>query len=310
MTMKQIIVFLLMAVFVISCQQEPEETNTKGKAHILIPESIAPVLIAQVEKFMSLYKEHGADITYSITISEEAVSKFLEDTLRICFTTIPLNDVEFNNARSISPEMTVTLFAYDAVMFVVNESNGVQSLTTGDIKNILSGSIQGWEKLPNVKEKGKLTVAIKDSTDLIPYFLRRLSLNEIKTSNIIRTQSHSEALKYAKEQRNVLAIIPQSYWNEATGLKVLEIVPSEGSSDTLYTISENAIGKSFIPHAAYIHLRYYPFYRPLFIYCRKPYGNVAAGFLAYVTHTEGQRLILEKGLLPGTQKIRLRSPQE
>ncbi|MCX7983523.1 MAG: substrate-binding domain-containing protein [Bacteroidetes bacterium] len=297
---------IVVALFGGSCKQEQEETNTRGKLHVRIPESIAPVLIEEIQTFSSLYKESGADVTYSITTSENALREFLHDTLRICFSTIPLSDLQFKEAKSISPHLNSTVFAYDALVFVVNESNRTRQITTEEVKDIVRGKIRRWQDLSKSKHRGTLRVALKDSADLVVYLRSYFGVNTISINSWIRVQTYEEVFARLKRDDSVLGILPLGWWNEVpTDLVALEVARTSNVSTT-FPVDSSSYGNFYSPHLAYIHLRYYPFYRPLYVYCRYAYGNVAAGFTTFVTHSEGQQIVRKMGLLPGTVKIVLK----
>lgn len=297
---------VIVMVLGFGCQPEPEETNTKGKLHVRVPESIAPVLIEEIKTFMSLYKESGADITYSITTSENAVFEFLRDTLRLCFSTIPLSELQFEEAKSISPELSSTVFAYDAIVLVVHEKNSTRKITTGELRKVLTGTIKRWQDFSNTQARGTLRVALQDSADIVSYLKAYYGLNTLEINSWIRVQTPEEIIARVKRDENVLGIVPLWWWNSSqNGIIALEIAQDEPTSE-LFPVDSESKGKFFTPHLAYIHLRYYPFYRPLYVYCRSASGNVAAGFTTFVSHAEGQKIIREQGLLPGTLKIVLK----
>ncbi len=305
--MKRLLSALCVILMFVGCQKEPEETNTKGNLHVRVPESIAPVMIEEIKAFSDLYKESGANVTYSITTSEEAMKEFFRDTLRLCFSTIPFPEEQMQKAKEISPDINTTLFAYDAIVFITNENNSLRQITTDEVKRIFDGKISRWEQLKNSKQKGDLFVSLQDSGDVIAYFRSLYKTEDFKIKNWQRAKSEEEVLNFTRANVRTLGIVPLSWYKKSSeGFSMLEVAPTRSESDTLFAVAPEAIGKYFSPHPAYLYLRYYPFYRRLYVCCRTLYGNVAAGFTTFVTHSEGQKIILDNALLPGTQKIVLK----
>lgn len=300
---------VLVVLIFIGCQQEPEETTTKGTLHVRIPESIEPLITAEVQAFSELYKEHGANLSYSITTSETAVKEFLEDTLRLCFTTLPLTSEQKERAKEVSSDFTVTLFAYDAVVLMVNTANTLRQITTEDIRNILTGTITRWEQIPRSRKKGNLRVVLQDSADIAAYLRFYYRLDSLFIRNWVRVYSAREVLQTVAKEKDVLGFSSLSWLPSVPHtVTVLEVAASAQPADTLFAVAAEAIGKYYLPHAAYIYWRYYPLYRPLYVCCRSR-GTLAAGFTAFVVHTEGQKIVRDKGLLPGTAKVVLQVPK-
>jgi hypothetical protein len=86
--MRSLCFVFLIALF-LGCSTEEKETTTKGKLHIFVPESIAPVMIDEVNEFLNLYQTNGAHITDTIVSAETAAHRFVWDTARIAFLPRP-----------------------------------------------------------------------------------------------------------------------------------------------------------------------------------------------------------------------------
>jgi phosphate transport system substrate-binding protein len=308
--MKKKIFFSCLAILSLfsGCQKEPEETNTKGTIHLLFPESLAPAMNAEVDAFMGNYKESGANVTAETVPVEDALRRFMKDTLRLAFSTRRLTDAEKEAATKVSPDFEEILIAYDGIAAVVNKNNPVVEMTTQEITGILTGKIAKWSQLSRSKGmSGALTLVFQDSADAALYLKTRLGLQQFSPV-LKRTNSELETIDAVVKNCSAIGFISTAWFDSVkASVKAVNLSSAGIESDTSYRVAPEAVGKFFSPHPAYIYQKYYPFWQTIYAYCRTPYSNIAAGFVTYVAGAEGQRLLLSKGVVPGTQRIHLRS---
>ena len=56
--MRSVYYCMFLIVLLWGCMNEEKESTTKGKLHIFIPQSVAPVMLDEVNEFLSLYQAH------------------------------------------------------------------------------------------------------------------------------------------------------------------------------------------------------------------------------------------------------------
>ena len=304
----RILIFTVLIALLFGCSTEQKETTTKGQLHIFIPESIAPVIIDEVNAFLNLYKNNGAQITYTIVSSDRASHRFVQDTARIAFLTRQLTQTEKENVKKISPDLNEMIIAYDGIAIIAHPNNKTVQITTTEIQKVLMGTVSRWEQLAFAKPmKGTIKVYYQDSSDVLEYLKRRL-LNKAEISTkITRTSSDLQTLQSVEKDPMSLGFVSLSWIDSAKSqAKILNLGRTKEDTDTAFAPPPEAVGKFFSPHPAYIFLNYYPLKRSIYMYTRT-HVDLAAGFGTYVATAEGQKLILKRGLLPGTQRIKLKT---
>jgi phosphate transport system substrate-binding protein len=304
------LLFTALVVFFFGCTAEQKETTTKGNLHIFIPESIAPVMIEEVNAFLSLYKNNGAQITYAIVSSESASRRFVSDTARIAFLTCPLTKTEKESVHKISPNYNEMVIAYDGIVVVIHPKNKTIQLTTTEIRKIFNGTIKRWEQLDHAKPMtGVIKIYCQDSSDVIGYLTQRLLKQTETTALFTHTASDIQTLHSVEKDRLSLGFVALNWVDSVRSTaKIINLGRTSEDTDTTFASSENVNNAFYSPHPANIYRNYYPFKRAVYMYTR---GNtdLASGFGTYVATAEGQKLIMKHGLLTGTQKIKLRSNQ-
>ena len=298
--------FVCLITFFFGCSTEEKETTTKGGLHVLIPESIAPVMIDEVSEFLNLYQVNGAHITDTIVSAETVARRFVRDTTRIAFLPRPLTQEEKEQVIKISSDMNELIVAYDAIVAVVHPSNKVVGITTTEIQKILSGTMTRWEQLSKPM-KGTIKIYCQDSSDVSEYLNRRLLKQAGISVKFTHPSSDIQTLRSVEKDPLALGFVALAWIDSVKSTaKILNLGRTSEDTDTTFATPAEAIGKFFSPHPANIYRNYYPLKRAIYMYT-KGHVNLATGFGTYVATSEGQKLFLKRGLLPGTQKINLRS---
>jgi phosphate transport system substrate-binding protein len=305
--MRHYILSLLIALS-LGCRTENSETTTKGRLHLFIPESITPVMTGEINEFLMLYSQNGAQITYTITSSEEAAHRFVYDTGKIVFLPRSLTIQEKEQTKLMSSNLNEIIIAYDGIAAVVHPENKVEHATTSELQKILLGSITRWEQIPSAKPmKGKINIYCQDSSDVLLYLTKRLLRGGERIVNFIHTTSDIQTLQSVEKDPLSLGFSALDWIDSAKSTaKVLSLGRTHEDTDTTFQSSEDTKGQFYSPHPANIYRNYYPLKRPIYMYNRAQV-DLAAGFGTYVATAEGQKLFLKHGLLPGTQRIKLRS---
>jgi phosphate transport system substrate-binding protein len=301
-------IFTALIALLIGCSTEQKETTTKGRLHIFIPESIAPVMIDEVDKFLNLYRESGAQITYTIASSETAARHFVQDTGRIVFLPRQLTTQEKEYVKKMSPYFNELIVAYDGIVVIVHPTNKLNQMTTTEIQRVLSGKVTRWEQLASSKPmKGTIKVYWQDSSDNLEYLEQRLLKNTKVSAKITRTFSDLLTIQSVENDPMSLGLVALSWIDSAKSqAKILELGRTKEDADTTFAPPPETKEKFYSPHPAYIFRNYYPLKRAIYMYTRTQV-DLAVGFGTYVATAEGQKIILKHGLLPGTQKIILKS---
>lgn len=305
--------FFLIASFG-GCTPEKTETTTRGRLHVLIAESIAPPMIEQTQQFQSIYAKNGAELSYAVMSTDDAIRHLISDTARFVVTTRRLTAGERNRLPRIDDfNFNEILVAYDAIAVVVHHKNPMEEITTGELVKVLTGEIKRWEQLSRVKGmKGQIQLLYQDSSDVSMFVADRLLSGSALRKDVIRTRTSLETLRSVVERPLSLGLVGTSWIDSArVPAKALEVAETRRieAADTTYRLAPESFGKYYSTHPAHIYRSYYPLKRAIYICTYGPVGSIASGFGTFVANKDGQRLLLNRGMVPGTQPIRLKPPQ-
>jgi phosphate transport system substrate-binding protein len=296
----------------LSCGQNQEETATKGHLRVLVAESVAPVLRQQVDQFMSLYQARGADVAYAVMQSRDADAHFLNDTARVVVTTIPLTEPEKDRVRKTTDHLVEIVLAYDGVVAVVQSRNPDKQLSLGQIRDILLGKKTKWEDLGRSgSARGKIHLILEDSSDVSTYLARRLLDQKGIKASFRRTESSDQTIQEVSKDPLALGFVGSNWANSADAkVKILNLAADSSLADTTFKPPPESIGIAYSPLPAYVYLNYYPLKRAIYVYSRTTPGDFATGFTSFLASPAGQKIFLAAGIVPGTQKIVLKRPEQ
>lgn len=298
----------VLAILAGGCVEEKLETPTKGVLHLLVSEAVAPVMKREVGEFMAIYARNGAMVTYDLCTSEEAIDRFLTDTVRCIVVTRAFNERERQRAVDKGFALSEITIAYDAVIAVVHHTNPVERISTPELRDILAGRLKRWEELSHPEgAKGPITLFLQDSSDMVSYLAGRLLKGERPRGTHRRTSSNLQTLRSVIQNPLSIGFADLDWLDSArVPAKVLEIAEPDVRADSTFPPPIETVGKYYPPHPAHVYRNYYPMKRGIYVYAKAPPGSLASGFVTFLAGREGQRIFLKRNLVPGTQPIRLK----
>jgi len=305
-------VTIILVLALSSCEREKKETTTRGNLHALFAESIAPVMREEVNQFLDSYGKAGANITYELVSSGDAIQRMLHDTLRYIVSTRPMSPAERQQLPRVEGfDLSEIVIAYDGIAAVVNPKNDVEKVTTVELSKILSGEIRRWEQLSNAETmKGTIEVLYQDSSDVSLFAESRILQGKPLRKDVQKTISSLGTLRNIVERPLAIGLVGVLWIDSArVPAKVLKVAETRETQDTMFRVPPERMGKFCTPHPANIYRNYYPLKRAIYAYTFGPVASFASGFGTFVANKEGQKIFLEKNVVPGTQPIRLRAPE-
>jgi len=300
---------ILFVFFSFGCYPERKETPTKGTLEIFSSESVSPLLLAEVDKFQQLYTE--SSISTQVTFARNAIVALLNDSAQVIISSRPFNKEERDVIKKEQLEIQEHLFAYDAIVFLINKNNALESLRTTQLDSIYSGTINDWNALHPSLPSAKIRLAIPESNsgnlEIITHEL--LKDKPMKSPDFI-AHSSKDMLQYISSTTNAIGFVGQSWTRNISGLdiKVLNI-QNPNPPDSL----KESAHKAYPPLQYYLWKRYYPFTKPIYIYSRNLGYGVGSGFVTFLMSAhpgEGQKIVGDFGLVPAQMTVRIVQTQK
>ena len=279
------------------CNEGDGTSTTSGSVTIECDESVFPVMQIEADDFHATYPD--AYVTLRVQEARASIANFVNDTVRVIVCGREFNKEEREVIKAANFEVQEFKVAMDAIAVIGHKENPLKRLRISEVDSIFSGSLTRWEGKPM---GGLIEVAVGGVNSSTNEVLRSTVLkNSQLTLTATRYDSSRQIMDFVRSNKNAIGIVGLSWLKgNEDQFTVFSIGDPYGQAD-----STQSVGKYYSPAQAYIYQKYYPITRPVYIYTREVKRDVSLGFIAYVTSAQGQKIILNNGLVPTTMPVRI-----
>ena len=277
--------------------------TTAGDYTIAVDESISPVVKKEVDEFMRLNKD--ARITTHIKTSNEVMADLINGDIKTVVVSRDYNQQEKELIEKFKIEIKKNKFALDGIGVIVNPSNPVEKLDYIELRKIFTAEITDWKDLDRDNKnvyKGRIKVFIARKNAASHDFFKEKVLaggDYAKTDVVCSTST--QMVSEVKNNINAIGFVTMSWITKFadtldTMIKPLKIAEVDSSGN---------MGDYAGLHQAYLANRSYPLVFEVFILSRDFDMNLSIGFTSFLLAYDGQKIVLNSGLVPVTQPVRI-----
>lgn len=281
---------LFLLSFYGGCKDKVEHTETAGVATVVASESIASLMKSEADDFHRIYPTVTIHILPAPT--REAFVQFLNDSVPAIAVDRPMNEEERYVVATAGLKVVENQIGSDAVVVLVPRSNPVPALTLSSLRDILSGRINRWEKVPGSASQGRIRLVLTGrNSGLYEILTRNYSSPDSAPQPSVLAGTQEEIIRTVERDRLSIGMILFSAYDSyrkntaASGLRVIPFA----LPDTTVQPTQQAI-----------YTGTYPLSLPLYFYTREEKGRTASGFATFIRSLEGQKLIQNAGIVPVT----------
>ena len=190
---------------------------------------------------------------------------------------------DLDQELGVDHKVKTRVVAYDGIVVINHERNGINQLTKAQLARIFSGEISDWSQLGGTS--GSIKPVVRDSNSGTQrLFSGYVGLNEM-TSNAVIAETNREILEHIWEDPNGIGFIGLSYY--AIGVKDV-FLPSEHTDTFISPTHKNIQNGS------------YPLRRELLVY-HNPENPAVDSFLSYLDQPRAKKVIEDMGLIAFTE---------
>ena len=277
--MKKILVIITFTFF---CAQ----AFAKQDNMIQIKGSDTMVNMVQVlaEKYMA--KNPGKAISVTGGGSGTGVAALLNDTCDIANSSRDLKEKERASAKN---KITEVVVAMDGLSIIVNRDNKVDKLTIEQLGKIYRGEITNWKDVGGANTPINLYGRQPNSGTYD--FVREFVVKADYAKSVKEMNGNAQIVEAVKSssQASGIGYVGAGYVKDANGLKIVKIAKT--SKDEAYIPTQDNILNGL-----------YPIARPLFQFVSGDIKESVKDFFAFELSQEGQKIILEQGFYPISDK--------
>ena len=275
---------VLLVLFFTACNKSNnrnQETILKGKATLLVDETLKPIMEDQIEIFESRYE---AKIKLDAKSENEVIQALVKDTSSIAVLSRKLNEDELKvfASRKIIPKTTP--IAIDAIVLISNTNSKDTLVALSDVLEFMRG-----------KEQSKIKGLVFDNpnSSTVRYMDSLAGLSSIPKKGVFSFGTNNEVIKFVSENTGMIGVVGLNWLSQpSTEMKKyvdkVNILSIRGLKDSKY----------YFPDQNNIAEGKYALARDLYIVNCQGYSGLGMGFASFVAGDIGQRIILKSGLLP------------
>ena len=274
----------ILFLFIAACNKSNttnQETILKGKATLLVDETIKPIMEDQIEIFENRYE---ARIKLDARSENEVIQSLVKDTSSIAVLARKLNDDEMKvfASRKIIPKTTP--IAIDAIALITNINSKDSLVALDDVLSFMKGKTDG-------KIKGLVFDNPNSST--VRYMNSLAGLPSIPQKGVFSFATNNEVIKFVSENEGMIGVVGLNWLSQPTPemqhyVDKVNLLSVKGLKDSnYYTPDQNNIAEGK-----------YALARELYIVNCQGFSGLGMGFASFVAGDIGQRIILKSGLLP------------
>jgi phosphate transport system substrate-binding protein len=256
---------------------------------------------AEAGLFMRLYEK--AHITILPMQTRQAAVTLLNDSLSCVVLDRPFNEEEDSVAALSKVRTDSVVIAKDAMAVVVNLFNDLDRITPDGLRAILEGRITDWSRIPGAGLSGGIqTVSTGINSGAYELLRRRFSLIPDGFVPSIRAADQNEVIRTVAGRLGALGFVSLACLKDTSTLKV-----EKQKVRALEFLGIDSSGTAVVQrlNQANVYLGKYPCHFTVIMYVRGSKSRLALGFSGFVASTQGQQLILNRGLVPATTPVRL-----
>ena len=275
---------VLLVLFFTACNKSNnrnQETILKGKATLLVDETLKPIMEDQIEIFESRYE---AKIKLDAKSENEVIQALVKDTSSIAVLSRRLNADEMKvfASRKIIPKTTP--IAIDAIVLISNTNSNDTLVALSDVLEFMRG-----------KEQTKIKGLVFDNpnSSTVRYMDSLAGLSSIPKKGVFSFGTNNEVIKFVSENTGMIGVVGLNWLSQPSAemkkyVDKVNILSIRGLKDTNY----------YFPDQNNIAEGKYALARDLYIVNCQGYSGLGMGFASFVAGDIGQRIILKSGLLP------------
>lgn len=305
------VVVLLCGLFWTGCKgNERATTPTTGALPLICDDAVSNVIQIQKNEFEKRYTQ--AKIDMQLAPASAAIVKLINNEVECIISSRELDSTETDFLIRHEIKVFSQKFALDGIAIIVNAENPIEEMSLASLRELFSGDATYWS----------------DITDSVrfPYHLNRIQIvSDGRRSGNYRVL-HEMVLDKNPLSPNAVVLSGDSA--NSVVPKILDFVAStpgavgyvstawvgKTSADwesrsgklKIIRVSGEDFHKAVEPIQGYVYRGDYPLRRVLYIIHRQPYIGLAAGFTAFLTGNDGQKICLANNLVPGMNPIRLK----
>ena len=285
-----------------------------GEITIEVDENFASLMDDFKTNFERLNPE--AKINYVLKPAKVARADLLNHDTKVIMVGGGFTKDEEEFIKQHKLEFTKYDIAIDGIGFIVNPSSPIERLTSDDLKKIFTGEYTKWSQIKALDEEQNQNVKKKMSgkDDDIKLYIQRpnSSTYEFVKDSILFGAEYSTGARICSTSVQMM----ESIRNNKSAIGIINLssisIGKQDAQDTTVKpvrvsfFTKEGVQHDFIMfHQGTVAYKTYPYIRKFTLYSTELGISTVTGFSTFLLNKDGQKIVLEKGLVPVSQPVRI-----
>lgn len=272
-----------------------KDAHGRGKTHLYIEESFAPLFSTCMETFMSQYPK--ARIKGYFAAEDQIIEAFYANKTKTIVISRDFNDQEKAYLKSKNVSYRSDKIATDAVVIIMHPGLADTVLSVAQIKALLSDDNA---VLPSKTALKQIVFDQKGSANF-NFMTNMLQIKQL-AQRVSALNSNEEVIKYVKTHPNTIGVIGLNWISDQDDPTSLAFMDGLRVAAVYNTDPETA----YKPYAGMIYTKEYPLIRDIWMINKGRRSGLNTGFVLFMKKDDKGQLIIQKsGLVPALTPVRL-----
>ena len=218
----------------------------------------------------------------------------LDRDLTIAQNSRPLTEAELDAAERRGFKLESVPVAIDGVVFYVNKSLGIKSLSIEEIQDIYRGKITNWQQLGG-KDVPIVPISLDPQIDSILRLLMKTETAPPVANEVIIVRDYTSAIRKTSATLGGISYASAAIVRGQQSIEPIALAPDQNSPAISGLLADGSVN-----HAAF-EKNFYPLTRPLSVVFRRdgtPSERAAVAYVNLFLSQEGQEIVKRAGMIP------------
>jgi len=222
------------------------------------------------------------------------IQQLLDRDLTIAQNSRPLTEAELASAKLRGFELESIPIAIDGVVFYINKSLGVKSLSLEEIRAIYRGRITNWQELggKNIPVK---PISLDPQVDSILRLLMKTNNPPLIDEKVEIVRDYTSAIRKTSATPGAISYASAAIVRGQQSIKPIALAPDKNSPAISGLLADGSVNQKAFKK------NFYPLTRPLSIVFRRdgsPQERAAVAYINLLISEEGQKIVEQAGMVP------------
>lgn len=222
------------------------------------------------------------------------IQMLLDRELTIAQNSRPLAEAELAAAKRRGFELESVPVALDGVVFYVNKSLGIKSLSVEEVRDIYTGKITNWQEVGG-NNVPIIPISLDPQIDSILRLLMKTETVPALDEDVIIVRDYTSAIRKTSTMPGAISYASAAILRGQRSIEPISLALDESSPAISGLLADGSVNLTAFEK------NYYPLTRPLSVVFRRdgtPQERAAIAYINLLLSQEGQKIVERAGMVP------------